>query len=121
MSGACCPDCGEYWLEGPPDRATCAICGWTGDTGPLGRSWPVDDPDAPDLRALKLAGKLYFVKIRFDEKLNEDVVFDVMEVLGLDGASHSGGRMILQLPARPDDATLGRLRAVKGVLDLSVT
>ncbi len=113
-----CPDCSEMWLEGPPEQMHCTICGWEGDGRELGRTWPMED-EGPSKRDLKLAGKLFTVRVWF-EKGKDDAVYDAMEILGINGADTTGGRLRAELESRPTDETLSALRAFPGVAKVTV-
>ncbi len=67
-------------------------------------------------RERKKAGTLCFLWIDLDPKL-PDVCSDIMAVLKVDGM-RVAPRVLMELDAKPAEATLAKLRAVKGVTDV---
>jgi hypothetical protein len=106
------------WLEGPPDKMRCIICGWEGDGRQLGSSWPMEH-EGPDKYALRKAGRLFTLRVWF-EPGNDDAVFEALEILQINGGDSSGGRLKIELSMPPQEATLAALRALQGVARVTV-
>lgn len=120
MSGPFCGGCGEGDLLAHPSGAgkrpvVCDLCGWTADGAELPSPWMEDDIPWTK-RERKKAGTLCFLWIDLDPKL-PDVCSDIMAVLKVDGM-RVAPRVLMELDAKPAEATLAKLRAVKGVTDV---
>ncbi len=120
-----CPDCHEMWLKANPSGKgrqpiICEICGWTGDGAKLPRKIPMHDGrEGPSKRALKLAGRLFFVRIECARQPSDRLIDGIMKTLHLTGLSISK-RIVVELPARPDDAQVEALRKLRGVRKVEV-
>lgn len=120
MSGVYCDGCGEGSLLPDPggkgkQPVACDLCGWKADLVEQPRKIPCDDEEPWTKRERKNAGKLFFLWIRFDPKI-DDAVFGAMEVLGLDSMSSGGGDdSLVELEKKPTDEQMERLLKVKGV------
>lgn len=126
MSGAICPDCGEAWFERDPkgtgdEPSRCTVCGWRGDLGSLGRkimAWT--DDEGPSLKQLKEIGKLFFVRAWLSAGASDDVSFDIMDALEVNGAQPKAGLVFVQMDRKPTDAQIAAVRRIAGVRDVEV-
>jgi hypothetical protein len=118
MSGAFCDGCGEGNLVADRGGAgkspvKCDLCGWAADLEELPRKWFDDDGPPWTKRQRKAEGRLFFLWIDFVPDAG-DAIYDVMHVLEI--TSMSGGEQVLvELESKPSEATLEKLRGVRGV------
>jgi hypothetical protein len=126
MSGAICPDCGETWFERDPkgkgaEPSRCTVCGWRGDLGELGRkimAWTGDE--GPSLKQLKEIGKLFFVRVWLTDGASDDITFEVIEALEVNGAQGKNRLVFVQMDRKPTDAQIAAVRRIAGVRDVEV-
>jgi len=118
MSGVYCDGCGEGSLLPEPggvgaEPVACDLCGWKADLRDQPRKWMEDDDVPWTKRERKKAGTLFFLWLQFDPDRG-DAGFQVMEILGLQSMSSSGGTLV-ELETQPSDEALRKIAAVDGV------
>ena len=118
MSGVYCDGCGEGSLLPDPggvgvEPVVCDLCGWKADLTDQPRKWMDDDGVPWTKRERKKTGTLFFLWLHLDPEKG-DAVFQVMEILGLESMSSSGGTLV-ELETKPSEEALRRIAAVNGV------
>jgi hypothetical protein len=103
------------------EPSRCTVCGWRGDLGSLGRkimSWT--DDEGPSLKDLKAAGKLFFVRVWLADGAPDDISFEVIEALEINGAQTKDKLVFVQMDRKPTDAQIAAVRRIAGVRDVEV-
>ncbi|HZE95797.1 MAG TPA: hypothetical protein VE981_02105 [Planctomycetota bacterium] len=95
------------------EPVACDLCGWAADLRELPRKWMGNDGVPWTKRERKVAGRLFFLWVHSDGT-NDDAVFQVMDILGLQSMS-SSAESLVELEAKPTPEMLEKLARVKGV------